>query len=87
MKNLAHFVIEQLTEKLTSREMLEDTTQFLLEKYEELMFLYTITESISPDREYRKTLSVIGQRTSETFRQVRVFRPGCDGRCQGIGCP
>jgi len=59
MKNLAHFVIEQLTEKLTSREMLEDTTQFLLEKYEELMFLYTITESISPDREYRKTLSVI----------------------------
>lgn len=59
MKNLAHFVIAQFTEKLVSREMLEDTTRFLLEKYEELMFLYTITESISPDREYRKTLSVI----------------------------
>lgn len=59
MVTLAHFVIEQLAEKLTSREMLQDTTRFLLEKYEELMFLYTITESISPDREYRKTLSVI----------------------------
>jgi len=79
MVGLANFIIEQLAEKLTSREMLEDTTRFLLEKYEELMFLYTITESISPDREYRNTLSVI----LDKGLQIRVLCTGCHGGLQG----
>lgn len=56
---LAEFIQEQLLEKEASRNTLEDTTEFLLAKYEELMFLYAITENITPDRGSRKAFSVI----------------------------
>ena len=59
LESLGSFIQEQLADKLVSRDQLENTTEFLLEKYEELMFLYTIAESISPDQEYSKTISVI----------------------------
>ena len=59
MEILGKFVQDQLLEKAESLGALQDTTEFLLEKYEELMFLYSITDSISPDREYGKALATI----------------------------
>lgn len=59
MENLGKFVRDQLVEKAVSFGAIQDTTEFLLEKYEELMFLYSITDSISPDREYGKALATI----------------------------
>ncbi len=56
---LGKFVRDQLVEKAASFGAIQDTTEFLLEKYEELMFLYSITDSISPDREYGKALATI----------------------------
>ena len=57
LEGLGQFIQEQLLEKVQSRDMLEDTTEYLLEKYEELMFLYSITEDVSPYSEYRDALS------------------------------
>ncbi|UCG38451.1 MAG: HD-GYP domain-containing protein, partial [bacterium] len=59
LESLGRFVQDQLLEKAVARYTLEDTTEYLLEKYEELMFLYAITENISPDSAHQKTLSVI----------------------------
>ena len=59
LENLGRFIQEQLAEKVSAKAKVEDTTRYLMEKYEELMFLYSITESLTPDREYRKSLSII----------------------------
>ncbi len=59
LEALARFIQEQLLGKAASRNTLEDTTEFLLAKYEELMFLYAITENITPERGSRKAFSVI----------------------------
>jgi len=59
LEALGSFVQKQLVEKATSRGALEDTTEYLFQKYEELMFLYAITESLSPDSGHQKALAVI----------------------------
>jgi HD-GYP domain-containing protein (c-di-GMP phosphodiesterase class II) len=59
LEALGNFIQRQLVEKLTSHSALEDTTEFLFEKYEELMFLYAVTESLSPDSGHEKALAVI----------------------------
>ncbi len=59
LEDIIFFVKEQLEEKATSRTTLEDTTEYLMDKYEELMFLYSITEKLTPEHEYSKTLSEI----------------------------
>jgi putative nucleotidyltransferase with HDIG domain len=59
LEKLGRFVQEQVVEKIINREAEEGATLYLMEKYEELMFLYAITENLSPDREYRRSLSVI----------------------------
>ncbi len=59
LEDIGRFVYDQLVEKAVSLGAIQDTTEFLLEKYEELMFLYAITDSISPDREYGKALGII----------------------------
>jgi len=59
LEALGRFIQQQLLEKVTSHGALEDTTEYLFEKYEELMFLYAITESLSPDSGHQKALSVI----------------------------
>ena len=59
LEALANFTQEQLVEKALSFGALEDTTQYLFQKYEELMFLYAITESLSPESGHQKALAVI----------------------------
>ena len=59
LQALAGFIQSQLIEKATTRNTLEDTTEYLLEKYEELMFLYAITENIMPEKGSQKAFSVI----------------------------
>jgi len=59
LEALAAFIQSQLLEKAASRNTLEDTTEFLLEKYEELMFFYAVTENIIPEKGSRKAFSVI----------------------------
>ena len=59
LEALGNFIQRQLVEKITSYSALEDTTDFLFEKYEELMFLYAVTESLSPDSGHEKALAVI----------------------------
>ena len=59
LEALGDFIQRQLLEKLTSYSALEDTTEFLFEKYEELMFLYAVTESLSPDSGHERALAVI----------------------------
>lgn len=56
---LGHFVQKQLLEKVKALEALEETTEYLFQKYEELMFLYAITESLGPDSGHQKALAVI----------------------------
>ncbi len=56
---LGSFIQQQLVEKMTSHGALEDTTEYLFQKYEELMFLYAVTESLSPDSGHQKALAVI----------------------------
>jgi HD-GYP domain-containing protein (c-di-GMP phosphodiesterase class II) len=59
LEALGAFIRDQLLEKSTSRHAIEDTTEFLLQKYEELMFLYAVTETITPDSGHQKAFSVI----------------------------
>lgn len=59
LEALGRFISEQLVEKARARGAIEDTTEYLLHKYEELMFLYAVTESLAPDSGHRKALSVI----------------------------
>jgi HD-GYP domain-containing protein (c-di-GMP phosphodiesterase class II) len=59
LEALGHFISEQLVEKARARGAIEDTTEYLLHKYEELMFLYAVTESLAPDSGHKKALSVI----------------------------
>jgi len=59
LEALGMFIQSQLVAKATSRHTIEDTTEFLLQKYEELMFLYSITETITPDSGHQKAFSVI----------------------------
>jgi len=56
---LGNFIQQQLVEKVMSHGAIEDTTEYLFQKYEELMFLYAITESLSPDSGHKKALAVI----------------------------
>jgi len=53
------FIQNQLLEKATSRDAIEDTTEFLLQKYEELMFMYAVTETITLDSGHQRAFSVI----------------------------
>ncbi len=59
LEALGSFIQQQLLEKVISYGALEDTTEYLFQKYEELMFLYAITESLSPDSGHQKALAVI----------------------------
>jgi HD-GYP domain-containing protein (c-di-GMP phosphodiesterase class II) len=59
LQALGSFIQQQLVEKVTSHGALEDTTEYLFQKYEELMFLYAITESLSPDSGHQRALAVI----------------------------
>jgi HD-GYP domain-containing protein (c-di-GMP phosphodiesterase class II)/ligand-binding sensor protein len=59
LQALGSFIQQQFLEKVTSYGALEDTTEYLFQKYEELMFLYAITDSLSPDSGHQKALSVI----------------------------
>jgi HD-GYP domain-containing protein (c-di-GMP phosphodiesterase class II) len=59
LEAMGSFIQQQLLEKVTSYGALEDTTEYLFQKYEELMFLYAITESLSPDSGHQRALSVI----------------------------
>ena len=59
LEALGSFIQQQLVEKVTSFGALEDTTEYLFQKYEELMFLYAITESLSPDSGHQRALAVI----------------------------
>lgn len=59
LEALGSFIQQQLMEKVTTHGALEDTTEYLFEKYEELMFLYAITESLSPDSGHQRVLAVI----------------------------
>lgn len=59
LEALGNFIQRQLVEKVASMGALEDTTEFLFQKYEELMFLYAITESLSPDSGHQRALAVI----------------------------
>jgi len=56
---LGGFIQQQLQEKAASHGTLEDTNEYLFQKYEELMFLYAVTESLSPDTGNQKALAVI----------------------------
>jgi len=56
---LGGFIQQQLLEKAASFSNLEDINEFLFQKYEELMFLYAVTESIGPDSGHQKALAVI----------------------------
>ncbi len=59
LMRLGEFVRDQLEEKMAISVSLEETTELFLRKYEELMFLYAISENLTPDMEYGKVLSVI----------------------------
>jgi len=59
LEAVGDFIQQQLMEKMASYTALEDTTEYLFQKYEELMFLYAITESLHPDSGHQKALSVI----------------------------
>ena len=59
LEAMGSFIQQQLLEKVTSYSALEDTTEYLFHKYEELMFLYAITESLSPDTGHQRALAVI----------------------------
>jgi len=59
LEALGKFIQQQLLEKVTAYGAMEDTTEFLFQKYEELMFLYAVTESLSPDSGHQKALAVI----------------------------
>jgi HD-GYP domain-containing protein (c-di-GMP phosphodiesterase class II) len=56
---LGRFIRHELLEKINSYGAIEDTTEYLFQKYEELMFLYAVTESLSPDSGHQKALAVI----------------------------
>lgn len=58
-QELGRFVRDQLFEKISSRDVLEDTTEYLLEKYEELMLLYSITENVTPGSDFSMALGMI----------------------------
>jgi len=59
LEALGSFIQQQLVEKVNSYAVLEDTTEYLFQKYEELMFLYAVTESLSPDSGHQQALAVI----------------------------
>ncbi|MDF1535110.1 MAG: HD domain-containing protein [bacterium] len=59
LEALGRFIREQLVEKARDRGAIEDTTEYLLQKYEELMFLYAVTESLAPDSGHKRALTVI----------------------------
>ncbi len=59
LESLTGFIQKQLEEKAATRGSIEDTTEYLLEKYEELMFLYAITESLDPQAGHQRALAVI----------------------------
>lgn len=59
LEALGEFVHQELAEKASSRHAIEDTTEYLLQKYEELMFLYAITETITLEGGHQKPISVI----------------------------
>ncbi len=58
LEALGRFIREQLVEKARAMATIEDTTEYLLQKYEELMFLYAVTESLTPDSGYERALTV-----------------------------
>jgi putative nucleotidyltransferase with HDIG domain len=59
LTRLGGFIHTQVMEKVAASGSLEQTTELFLRKYEELMFLYAISENLSPDMEYGRVLSVI----------------------------
>jgi HD-GYP domain-containing protein (c-di-GMP phosphodiesterase class II) len=59
LEALGEFISHELLEKVSSRHAIEDTTEYLLQKYEELMFLYAITETITLESGHQKPISVI----------------------------
>lgn len=81
LEGLGRFIQEQMAEKVLAKTSLEETTQFLMDKYEELMFLYSITENLAPDREYRNSLSVIVDRGLQKLSADSGFfvLPGAEG--------
>jgi len=59
LEALGGFIQRQLLEKTASYGAIEDINEFLFQKYEELMFLYAVTESLGPDSGHQKALAVI----------------------------
>ncbi|MDF1525440.1 MAG: HD domain-containing protein [bacterium] len=86
LETLGSFIQQQLLEKVISHVALEDTTEYLFQKYEELMFLYAITESLSPDSGHQKALAVIldkgVQRLNARWGLFMIFEAEVDGKLE-----
>jgi HD-GYP domain-containing protein (c-di-GMP phosphodiesterase class II)/ligand-binding sensor protein len=86
LEALGSFIQQQLVGKVVAYGALEETTEYLFQKYEELMFLYAITDSLSPDSGHQRALAVIldkgVQKLSARWGMFMMFEAEGEGSLQ-----